>query len=88
MKKVLFSKNKDVEENDYLNFLSSNYQIIWEENIIYFPFSTDDMSTIIENQRVSRIKFRNLSEEYIFGFSTLAQEITGVSMNDLIEKGL
>lgn len=94
MKKVLFSRNADPEENDYLNFLSSNYKIIWDEEIIYFPFEKGDMSTIIENQRVSRIKFRDLTEEYVNGFSRLAQEITGVSLNDLkkvykiIEKGL
>lgn len=94
MKKVLFSRNQEVEENDYLNFLSSNYKIIWDEDIIYFPFEKGDMSTIIENQRVSRIKLKNLTEEYLDGFSTLAREITGVSLSDLkkvykiIEKGL
>lgn len=94
MKKVLFSRNQDKEEDDYLNFLSSNYQIIWDEDIIYFPFENGDMSMIIENQRVSRIKFKDFSDEYINGFSMLAQEITCVSMYDLkkvykiIEKGM
>lgn len=94
MKKVLFTKNGDSEENDYLNFLSSNYKIVWDDEIIYFPLERGDMSAIIENQRVSKIKFKNLSEEYIDGFSMLAQEITGVSMNELkkvyklMEKGL
>lgn len=94
MKKVLFSKNADLEENDYLDFLSSHYKIIWKDDIIYFPFEKGDMSTIIENQRVARIKFKDLTEEYVNGFSKLAQEITGVSMYDLkkvykiIEKGL
>lgn len=93
MKKVLFSKNGDPEENDYLNFLSTNYKVIWDDEIIYFPLDRGDMGTIIENQRVSKIKFKNLTEGYIDGFSMLAQEITGVSLNDLrkvykiIEKG-
>lgn len=93
MKKVLFSRNQDKEEDDYLNFLSSNYKIVWDEDIIYFPLELGDMSTIIENQRVSRIKFKNLTDGYLNGFSMLAQEITGVSMSDLkkvykiIEKG-
>lgn len=93
MKKVLFSRNQDREEDDYLNFLSSNYKIVWDEDIIYFPLELGDMSTIIENQRVSRIKFKNLTDGYLNGFSMLAQEITGVSMYDLkkvykiIEKG-
>lgn len=94
MKKVLFSKNADAEENDYLNFLSSNYKIIWDDEIIYFPLDTGDLSAIIENQRVTKIKFKNLSEEYVDSFSMLAQEITGVSIYDLkkvykiIEKGM
>lgn len=93
MKKVLFSKNGDPEENDYLNFLSSNYKVVWEDEIIYFPLDRGDIGTIIENQRVAKIKFKNLTEGYIDAFSMLAQEITGVSMNDLkkvykiIEKG-
>lgn len=93
MKKVLFSKNGDPEENDYLDFLSSNYKIVWDDEIIYFPLDSDDIAAIIENQRVSKIKFKNLTENYIDGFSTLAQEITGVSMYDLkkvykiLEKG-
>lgn len=94
MKKVLFSKDQDKEEDDYLNFLSSSYKIVWDDDIIYFPLEKGDMSTIIENQRVSRIKFKNLTEEYLNGFSMLAQEIAEVSMYDLkkvykiIEKGL
>ncbi len=94
MKKVLFSRNGDPEENDYLDFLSSNYKIVWDDEIIYFPLEQGDMSAIIENQRVSKIKFKNLSDTYLDGFSALAKEITGVSMYDLkkvykiMEKGL
>ena len=83
MKKVLFSRNGDPEENDYLDFLSSNYKIVWDDEIIYFPLEQGDMSAIIENQRVSKIKFKNLTETYLDGFSSLAQEITGVSMREL-----
>ena len=66
---------------------------MWDDEIIYFPLDSDDIAAIIENQRVSKIKFKNLTENYIDGFSTLAQEITGVSMYDLkkvykiLEKG-
>ena len=83
MKKVLFSRRGDPEENDYLDFLSSNYKIVWDDEIIYFPLEQGDMSAIIENQRVSKIKFKNLSDTYLDGFSALAQEITGVSMYEL-----
>lgn len=94
LKKVLFSEKGDPEENDYLNFLSSTYKIVWDDKIIYFPLEQGDMCAIIENQRVSKIKFKNLTEAYLDGFSELAKEITGVSMYELkkvykiMEKGL
>lgn len=93
MTKVLFSRNANSEENDYLNFLSMNYKVIWDDEIVYFPIDRGDLSVIIENQRISSIKFRNFTEEFMAGFSILAQEITGVGLNDLkkvfktLEKG-
>lgn len=72
MKKVLFSRDGKEEENDYLNFLSSNYKIVWDNEIIYFPIDNGDMSVIIENQRVSKIKFKYLSDEYIRRFYSIS----------------
>ena len=72
MKKVLFSRDGKEEENDYLNFLSSNHKIVWDNEIIYFPIDNGDMSVIIENQRVSKIKFKYLSDEYIRRFYSIS----------------
>lgn len=62
--KVLFSKNMNKEEDDYLNYLSLGYKIVWNEERVYFPFEVGDQTIIAENQRVSKIKFRKLSEQY------------------------
>lgn len=62
--KVLYSKEATNEEDEYLNYLSLGYKIDWEEEKIYFPFEVGDQSVIAENQRVSKIKFKNLSEQY------------------------
>ena len=62
--KVLFSKNATQEDDDYLNYLSLGYKIVWDEEIVYFPFEVGDQSVIIENQRVAKIKFKKLSEQY------------------------
>lgn len=62
--KVVFSKTASREDDDYLNFLSLGYKIVWNEEIIYFPFEVGDQSVIAENQRVSKIKFKRLSEQY------------------------
>lgn len=62
--KVLFSKTATREDDDYLNYLSLGYKIVWNDEIIYFPFEVGDQSVIVENQRVAKIKFKKLSAQY------------------------
>lgn len=62
--KVLFSRTASKEDNDYLNYLSLGYKIVWNDEIIYFPFEVGDQSVIAENQRVAKIKFKKLSAQY------------------------
>lgn len=75
--KVLFSKEMLKEEDDYLNFLSLGYKIIWNEYRVYFPIENGDLSVIYENQRVAKIKFKKLSVQYKDGLAYLAEEILG-----------
>lgn len=75
--KILFSKYILQEEDDYLNFLSLGYKIIWSEDKIYFPFELGDQSAIIENQRVAKIKFSNLSMQYKESMLYIVEEILG-----------
>lgn len=95
MTKVLFSKYMTKEEDDYLNYLSKEYKITWSDIKIYFPFEIGDKSAIIENQRVSKIKFRNLSSQYKESILFMVEQIIGnISTNELrkimksIEKGV
>lgn len=75
--KVLFSKEMLKEEDDYLNFLSLGYKVIWDEYRIYFPVENGDLSVIYENQRVSKIRFKKLSIQYKDGLEYMAEEILG-----------
>lgn len=75
MKKVLFSQEMLEEEDDYLNFLSFYYSVRWEEKKIYFPYEIGDNSAIIENQRIARIRFKNLSEAYKEGLTSITEDI-------------
>ncbi len=95
--KVLFSRDMTKEEDEYLEFLGMNYNIVWEKEKIYFPFERGDQSIIFENQRTSRIKFKNLSSQYKDSLIYLASgllETDGVSSGDVkkavrkIEKGV
>ena len=93
--KILFSKEALKEEDDYLNFLSLGSKIVWNEEKIYLPFEVGDQTIIYNNQRVSKIKFRRLSNQYKEGLLYIAGEILGEeNFNDLrktfkkIEKGV
>lgn len=75
MKKILFERDFLEEDDEYLNLLSMTYPIEWDEEKIYFPYDQGDLTAIIENQRVTKIKLKNLSEEYRDALFMLTQEI-------------
>ena len=73
--KIFFSKTASKEDDDYLNYLSLGYKITWNEEIIYFPFEVGDQSVIAENQRVAKIKFKKLSDQYKEALIYIAEQI-------------
>lgn len=75
MTKVLFERDITEENDEYLNLLSLTSPVKWENEKLYFPYDQGDLTAIIENQRVSKIKFRNLSDQYRDSLYILAQEI-------------
>ena len=94
MTKVLFSKSMSREEDEYLNFLSIDYKIIWDGMKIYFPFEVGDQSVIIASQRASKIGLKNLSSGYKDSLMFIAEQVLeNVSSGELkkivkiIEKG-
>lgn len=75
--KIFFSQTVSKEDDDYLNYLSLGYKIVWKDEIIYFPFELGDESVIIENQRVSKIKYKKLSAQYKEALIYIAEQILG-----------
>ena len=84
--KVLFCKHILQEDDDYLNFLSLGYKIVWNEDRIYFPYEFGDQSVIIENQRVSKIKLKKLSNQYKEGLAYIVEQIAGNINNVEVKK--
>lgn len=76
MEKVLFERDIIEENDEYLNLLSLTAPIEWEKEKLYFPYDQGDLTAIIENQRVTKIKLRNLSEQFRDSLLMLVQEIT------------
>lgn len=75
LKRILFSKNITEEESVYLEYISLGAKAIWDDEKIYFPFEQGDQTVIIENQMVSKIKFRKLTELYKESLIFIAEEL-------------
>ena len=75
MTKIMFEREIITSNEEYLNLLSFPYSVDWDENKYYFPYDQGDETAIIENQRVEKIKFKNLSDEYRDSLYMLSQEI-------------
>lgn len=86
MKKILFERDFLEEDDEYLNLLSMTYPIQWDDDKLYFPYDQGDLTAIIENQRVTKIKLRNLSQEYREGLFILVQEIVPEEKNSEISR--
>ncbi len=86
MTKILFSQEMLEEEDDYLNFLSFYYAVRWDNKKIYFPYEIGDNSAIIENQRIARIRFKNLSDTYKEGLYSISEDILPESKKNDIRK--
>lgn len=73
--KVYFTKEINKQDDEYLEFLSKDYEINWKKEKIYFPFEMGDQTVIFENQRVSKIKLKKLTTQYKEGLMYIAEEI-------------
>lgn len=86
MTKVLFEREISEDNDEYLNLLTLTSPIEWEKENLYFPYDQGDLTEIIENQRVSKIRFKNLSEQYRESLYMLAQQIIPDTKSGLIRK--
>ncbi len=86
--KVLFTQEALKEDDDYLNYLSLGYKVIWEDEIIYFPLENGDYSAIVENQRLQKIKFRRLSIQYKESICYMAQQILELNSDSSVRKAI
>lgn len=86
--KILFSRDASKEENEYLNYLSSESNIKWNKEIIYLPFELGDQTAIYKNQRVSKIKLRGLTNQYKEGLLYITSQIMGEENYPMIRKVL
>lgn len=75
MTKVLFSKEVSKEDDEYLNYLSLGAKVMWEDERIYFPLEMGDKTAIINNQKVAKVRFKNLTSMYKDGMEFIIAKI-------------
>ncbi len=81
--KVYFSRNFYTEDDEYLEFLALGKKVVWDDPIIYFPQESGDETAISENQRLGKIKFKNLSSDYKEGISNITSHIVGGKIREI-----
>ena len=86
--KILYTKEILKEEDDYLNFLSLGYKVMWNEYRIYFPIENGDWSVLAENQRVAKIKFKKLSTQYKDSLIYIVSEILNDTSENQIRRAV
>ena len=75
--KVYSPKKMLIEADAQLNYLAKDYNIKWnEEDIVFFPFETDDQDAIFVGQRAGRIQLKILSKAYSDSILYLAEKIS------------
>lgn len=77
--KVYFSNLMSQSEDDYFNYIATGCRVKWNQDKIYFPLLNEDLDVIKENQRLSKIRFKGLSNEYKTSLIEWTQDICGDS---------
>ena len=75
LSKILCDYHIDKEDEDYLNYLSMDTKIGWNELSIYMPVTGYDKQIIEENQRLYRIRMKKLSPQCLEGIIYIVQDI-------------
>lgn len=82
--KLIFSTHMDETDDYYLEYIALGHKIIWEDEKIIFPYTTEDMETMIENQKIFKIKIKGLSQLYKESLEYLVSDIIpDVNINNL-----
>lgn len=75
--RIYFSHGMLKVEDQYLNYLNTNKLVKWNKDILCISINTQDMDAISQNERMARIKFKGLSNQYIDGLEYITQLISG-----------
>lgn len=73
--RILYDIEPNKEDEEYLNFLSLGKKVVWTDEIIYFLQENGDSRAIMNNQRLGKIKFSNMSSIFKENITYIVQQI-------------
>ena len=77
LSKVLMNYNIKREDEEYLNYLTMDTRVVWNDFSVYIPLLDDNQQLIEENQRVYRARLKRLLPEYQEGIFYIVQSVVG-----------
>ena len=77
LSRVLMNYDIKKEDEEYLNYLSMDTKVEWDDFTIYIPLLDENQRQIEDNQRVYKAKIKRLIPEYQEGIMYIAQNILG-----------
>ena len=84
----MFSYEATKENEEYLNFISLEYNLNWNEYAIYFQILGEDNKVFEENQRMEKIRFKRLSFGYKESLAYVIQDINKTENSGKIKKAM
>lgn len=73
--KIEFAYETSKEDEEYLNYISLEYKVNWNNYVFYFQILGEDNKVFEENQRLEKIRFRKLSIGYKEALTYVIQDI-------------
>ena len=73
--KIEFAYETSKEDEDYLNYISLEYRVNWNNYVFYFQILGEDNKVFEENQRLEKIRFRRLIIGYKEALTYVIQDI-------------
>ena len=77
LSRVLMNYDMKKEDEEYLNYLSMDTKVEWDDFTIYIPLLDENQRQIEDNQRVYKAKIKRLIPEYQEGIIYIVQNILG-----------
>lgn len=86
LSRILMNYNMKKEDEEYLNYLTMDTKVIWDDFTIYVPLLDENQKLIEDNQKVYKARIKKLIPEYQESIIYIVQNIVGDISTGKIKK--